>query len=229
MRLYVAGGMSGYPEHNFPAFREATRILRGMGHQVTSPVEMNEAAGFDAETADNVEPGFEQWATFLARDVKVVVDVDGVVVINGWEKSRGAALEVHVARELGKDIWQLVYSYEGAGGHLLEPVKAPTKYQPPSNETVLETAARLVDGDRGDTYGHPAEDFERTAGAWRALFGWDVDARRVALAMICVKLSRLIQSPEHRDSVIDIAGYARTYEAVQPREGAQGFQDLGPR
>lgn len=226
MRLYVAGPMSGHPEHNFPAFREAARKLRALDYDVTSPVEMDEAGGFDSKTADNVEPGSEEWATFLARDVKVVADVDAVVVIDGWEESRGAALEVHVARELGKKVYRLAKPSTGMTP-VLEEVKSPTRYQPPSDETILEQAARLVDGDRGAAYGHPAEDFERTAGMWRALFGWETDARRVALAMICVKLSRLIQSPDHRDSVTDTAGYARTYEAVLAREGAKGFQDLG--
>lgn len=222
--------MSSYPEHNFPAFREAAKILRSLGHEVTSPVEMDESEGFDSATAPDVTPGSQEWAAFLSRDVRVVAseDIEAVVVLDGWEKSRGAALEVHVARELGKPVYRIALS-SGLDMTQLLPVKAPTKYQPPSGETVLETAARLVDGDRGDTYGHPVHDFERTAGAWRALFGWEVDARRVALAMICVKLSRLVQTPDHRDSVVDTGGYARTYEAVAAREGAPGFRDLGQR
>jgi hypothetical protein len=220
MRLYVAGPMSGYPEHNFPAFRAATDALRKMGHTVTSPVEMDEGEGFNPGGAD-VVAGSAQWADFLARDVKVVADptIDGLVVLDGWEQSRGAALEVHVARELGKSVHRL------QGGMLVE-VKAPSVYQPPSDETILDEAERLVGGSRGDDYGHPGEDFARTAACWSALFGWTVQPEQVALAMICVKLSRLSQTPTKRDSLTDIAGYARTYEAVLAHGGAKGFQDL---
>lgn len=83
----------------------------------------------------------------------------------------------------------------------------------------LEEAQELVHGARGDAYGHPADDFERTAGMWRALFGWDVKASDVALAMVCVKLSRLQQSPMKRDSVVDIAGYAEAYWLVVTVDG----------
>jgi hypothetical protein len=216
--------MSGIKEHNFPAFRTAAHVLREMGITVWSPVEMDEQEGYDGH---EVEPGSAEWSHYLARDLGVVCDrnVDGVVVLPGWENSRGAALEVHVARELGKQVWSLTWDSD-IDGYLLEGVKAPTKYQPPHDETILETAARLVDSDRGDVYGHPAEDFERQAGMMRALFGWPVEAKDIPLMMVCVKLSRLRQTPLHQDSVLDIAGYARTYEAVQARAGHKGFKDI---
>lgn len=204
MRIYLAGPMSGVPEHNFPAFRSAGDELRTLGYDVVSPVEMDEAEGFDAATAPDVAPGSQEWNRFLARDVMVVADpaTEAVVVLPGWERSRGACLEVHVARALGK----VVLAYPD-----LEPIPEPGEERP------LEEALRLVHGNRGEDYGHPAEDFARTAGAWRALFGWDATPERVALAMVCVKLSRLVQTPAKRDSVTDIAGYAEAYWMVIER------------
>lgn len=216
--------MSGIYLHNFPAFRRSAALLRRNGHEVVSPVEMDEGEGFDAASHPNVEPGSEQWAAFLARDVAIVADatIEGVVVLDGWEASRGAALEVHVARELGKPVYRHEREADSAGmwgeWSLVE-VKAPTSYRPPSNETVLEEAQRLVHGDRGEDYGHPGDDFARTAGCWRALFGWDVAPEQVALAMVCVKLSRLVETPDKRDSVVDVAGYAEAYRMVIDRAG----------
>ena len=95
-------------------------------------------------------------------------------------------------------------------------------------ETILDEAGALVDGPREATYGHPADDFAKVALAAAAL-GVKPSDRRIgipgdeaveaaalhhALYMILVKIQRLVQTPDHHDSVVDIAGYARTYEKV---------------
>lgn len=219
MKLYVLGKMTGVPEFNAPAFRQAAKVLRHMKHEVLSPVEFDEAEGFVHEHHGAGEKvSEEEYFGFLRRDLLRILeaDVDGGVALDGWEDSRGAALEVHVLRSLGKQVFRIVYEPQPT----LELVKAPTKYQPPSDETVLEEAARIVGGDRGDDYGHPGDDFARTAGAWAALFGWDVTPAQVALAMVVVKLSRLTETPAKRDSIVDIAGYARTYEMCLERDGS---------
>lgn len=200
LTVYLAGPMSGVPGHNFQAFKDAAAELRARGINVRSPVEMDEQEGFDSQLEPDIEPGSKRWADFLARDVKVVADpwVQAIVVLPEWERSRGANLEVRVARDLGKAI--LAYPD-------LEPVP----------ERPLEKALQLVHGNRGRDYGHPADDFARTAGMWEALFGWEVAPEDVALAMICVKMSRLRQTSDHADSPVDIGGYAEAYWMVIER------------
>ncbi len=85
------------------------------------------------------------------------------------------------------------------------------------DETILEEAARLTSGDRDGTYGPPADDYGRTAAMWSAILGIPVTAEQAILCMIAVKISRLCNSPEHRDSLVDLAGYARCYEKVRDR------------
>jgi hypothetical protein len=102
-------------------------------------------------------------------------------------------------------------------------VKKPNgEPMPQDAERPLERAMALVHHERHGEYGHPADDFARTAGMWRALFGWEVEPRDVPLAMACVKLSRLQQSPEHRDSVVDLAGYAEAYWMLMERKAGSG-------
>lgn len=85
--------------------------------------------------------------------------------------------------------------------------------------TILDEAARLVDGPRGDTYGHPADDFRRVTQAATDLgIHLEDGALSHALYMILVKVSRLTRSPDHYDSIVDIAGYARTYEMILEKE-----------
>jgi nucleoside 2-deoxyribosyltransferase len=207
--VYLAGPMSGLPEYNFPAFRAGARELRDDYRlTVLSPVEMDEAEGFDASHADaHIVPGDADWSTFLARDVKVVADADvrAVVVLDGWENSQGAALETQVAQRLGKPVYELATGRQ---------VKYLSDVRPTSQENIAEEAVRLVQpgGDRHEQYGAPLEDFTRSAIIMSVILGHEVKPEQVPLLMIAVKLSRLVQTPQKRDSAVDVIGYALTYE-----------------
>lgn len=196
---YLAGPMRGYPDFNFPAFHAAAADLRAKGWTVLSPAEADLAQGFDP--TKNTLDGFDMSAA-LVRDVEMVAKSDAVILLPGWRKSKGSGIEYAVARYLGRKC----YEY----GDPLRPLPG----------SVLDEARALVHGDRGNDYGHPSIDFGRTAAMWSALFGIPITARQIPLAMIAVKLSRLAQSPGHRDSAVDIAGYAETWGMVVEREGA---------
>jgi Domain of unknown function (DUF6378) len=78
---------------------------------------------------------------------------------------------------------------------------------------ILQEADRITSVDRNDDYGHPRTDFQRTAVFWSAIFGFPVTPEQVALCMIALKLSREVHKHK-RDSIVDIAGYARTLEML---------------
>jgi hypothetical protein len=84
-------------------------------------------------------------------------------------------------------------------------------------ESVLQEAQRLIHGARQQAYGHPFDDFSKTAKRWETIFNVPVTPEMVALAMIDVKMSRLLNTPNHRDSQVDIGGYIGTYEMVCER------------
>lgn len=86
--LYVCGPMSGLPELNFGAFFEAEKKLRDAGYEVLNPADR---AG---RTPDM------PWEWYLRRCIKDVADADGVAWLYGWSESRGAMLEMHIARTL---------------------------------------------------------------------------------------------------------------------------------
>jgi hypothetical protein len=86
--IYLSGPMSGYPDHNFKTFNAVTKWLRAMGHNVINPVELNPDVGV-------------AWAECLKTDIIALMGCDVVATLPGWELSRGAVLEVHIAQALG--------------------------------------------------------------------------------------------------------------------------------
>jgi hypothetical protein len=42
-----------------------------------------------------------EWETCMKHDLKILMDCDVLVLLSNWKKSRGAKLEVRIAKELG--------------------------------------------------------------------------------------------------------------------------------
>lgn len=90
-RIYIAGPMTGIPEHNFPAFFAAEKTLRESGW-----VTMNPAGHGIVEGAD--------WGDYLRHDLAKLVSCSTIYLLPGWSKSRGVQLELHVAQALGMTV-----------------------------------------------------------------------------------------------------------------------------
>lgn len=99
----------------------------------------------------------------------------------------------------------------------------PQVSQPARQETILEEAQRIVYGERAEHYGHPSENFKRIVDLWngylRAAYpaaNLQLSIEDVAIMNILQKIARLINHSTHRDSIVDIAGYAAAYHrAIQ--------------
>ncbi len=87
-RVYLAGPMTGYPDLNFPLFHAEAARLRSLGYEVVNPAEIN------------ADPAAE-WHVCMRADIAHLVTCDGIALLPGWEKSRGATLELHIAQHLG--------------------------------------------------------------------------------------------------------------------------------
>lgn len=104
MTTYLAGPMTGLPEFNYPAFREVAAVLRARGVEVMSPTEVSDdepPADYSAE---------KPYGYYLRRSLRMLLDCDEVVLLPGWEQSRGARLEREIAEALGMPVtlWELV-------------------------------------------------------------------------------------------------------------------------
>lgn len=86
-KVYVAGPMTGYPELNYPAFRAASERLRSLGFDVVSPAELN--------------PITTPYREAMLNDIIALVKCDHILMLQGWQASKGATLEHHIATVLG--------------------------------------------------------------------------------------------------------------------------------
>ena len=68
------------------------------------------------------------------------------------------------------------------------------------NKSFLLEALDLIEGERAESYGDAKENHARIAAMWSALLEKEVTPNQVYLCLIAVKMSRLVESPTHRDS-----------------------------
>lgn len=122
-RIYLAGPMTGYPEHNYPAFRDTAAWLRSKGHYVYSPHERLPQTDGDRVGTVELRQAFNDYCRFIC------LEADTIVLIPGWKESRGAKAEHQLAINCGLDVieWEddVFFYDELASAPLCKPM--PTK------------------------------------------------------------------------------------------------------
>ena len=110
MRIYVSGGMTGWPDNNEAAFDLAEHVLKAMGHDVTTPVELGREDG-EVLAGDGFNATDEEYENYLGRDLALITRerFDAVVFIQGWRTSGGAGREGRKAIEQGLRLYTLEF------------------------------------------------------------------------------------------------------------------------
>jgi len=93
-------------------------------------------------------------------------------------------------------------------------------------DSILSEAEKAVLGARQEAYDHPLDNFRRIAGLWSVILGIPVTEEQHVLCMLAVKIARLMNTPDHRDSIVDLAGYAATLELLQTERVRRSEADL---
>jgi len=89
------------------------------------------------------------------------------------------------------------------------------------NPSLLERADAIINGDRQQDYGDKLQNFSQIAMLWQGTLATKlapdaaITPEDVALCMIQVKIARLAKTPDHEDSILDVAGYAGCYSLIQ--------------
>ena len=217
VRAYISGPMTNLPNFNYPAFHEAADILRAKGYEVLNPAE--------AFAGDQTLP----LATYLRHDIESVLKADMLVVLHGWEKSKGASLEVAVATGIGLPVYRLEDIRENMPALSLSLQLGITALasEPTAQESIAEEAIRIVGGDRQQAYGTPRANMAHTGRLWGPILGLDRDVtpQEVAMCMIAVKMSRELHRPS-RSNRVDLIGYTICLDRVED-EVVACRKDLG--
>jgi hypothetical protein len=79
---------------------------------------------------------------------------------------------------------------------------------------ILDEAKRLTHGDRNKNYGKPLTNHTRIAGLWSIFLETEITPAQAAMCLALVKVARLIETPDHQDSPIDLAAYAAIYGEI---------------
>lgn len=108
MNIYLAGGMTGYKDFNFPAFDAAAAKLRAEGHNVFSPADhdrQNHGSDFGKGTSGKHEEisntGFSLRKALGADLAWICSEAEAIAMLPGWENSKGANAEHAAAKALG--------------------------------------------------------------------------------------------------------------------------------
>ena len=152
---------------------------------------------FNPAETDNGDTS-KPWEYYMAKDIKAVCDSEIIFVLPGWRGSQGASLEVMVGERLGLKVIDFESRKE-------------------IEETVLETAQRLVSGDRRSSYGHPLDDYQTLSALWSAFLRnkltEQITFEEALMMMVLLKLNRE-HTKSKKDNRIDAAGYIQCLDVA---------------
>lgn len=103
MKVYVAGPIAGQVNGNREAFQLRVKQLQNMGHEPINPWDISPDHD---ETVPHIGPpvdheeGPHGYGCYLRSDLEVLITCQGYSLLDGWEFSRGASTEEHVARSI---------------------------------------------------------------------------------------------------------------------------------
>lgn len=99
--IYIAGPMRGYPRFNADAFNEMEATLGNSWETIYNPIRLDTDAGIDIEdTSQDIDI-----KACLKRDIEVIFKSDALMMLDGWENSKGARAEHALAVCLGLKIF----------------------------------------------------------------------------------------------------------------------------
>jgi len=90
-KIYIAGKISGLPIEEYTKnFNDAKEYLESLGYEAVNPVEHTDA-----------EMG---WEDCMKICIKLILDCDGIYMLENWDASDGAKIELAFGKYIMKKI-----------------------------------------------------------------------------------------------------------------------------
>ena len=88
MKLYISGQISGLNLNEAKAtFKAVEDVLVKTGCEVINPFNLFKEQDLT-------------WSEFMVVDIKALLDCNAIIMLKGWEKSKGSRLEKKIEKEL---------------------------------------------------------------------------------------------------------------------------------
>ena len=102
MRIYLSGKITGREIEDYTRqFARAESFYKTGGFDVVNPVTIGEVILKNNPKA--------KWEDFMQEDLKALRTCTHIVLLEGWEESKGAKMEKAEAEKLGLEIMQLKF------------------------------------------------------------------------------------------------------------------------
>ena len=99
--IYISGPMTGYPNFNREAFVRAEMCLIGKGKEVVSPSLVEQD-----DEGMTWKPLQGKWEYYLKIALIKMLHCNTIVMLPGWQDSKGARVERYLAETLGFKIYE---------------------------------------------------------------------------------------------------------------------------
>ena len=109
MRVYISGPITGRADRNVQAFDHAAAQLSRLGFDSVNPHDVGKEIDTGFFSGDEA-----RWLAYMRADIKALVDCDALIMLDGWQFSRGATIEAILARDLGIPVF---YSIDALESH----------------------------------------------------------------------------------------------------------------
>ena len=94
MRIYIAGKITGLPQHGvYMKFKHAERILSSE-YEVVNPVELSYELDAEFENVRKL-----QRSDYMIKSLKGLLSCDYIYMLSDWQDSLGAQLELEIAKQ----------------------------------------------------------------------------------------------------------------------------------
>lgn len=116
MKIYLSGPISGLtPSEYHENFEKAEEYIKANGHEPLSPLNVKACKEESCQKKPEYKESGEylhSWECYLKYDLLAMLECEGIIMLPGWESSKGATLEHETAQKAGMMVFLMHENYK---------------------------------------------------------------------------------------------------------------------